>query len=461
MPKRPSKDLVQIEATEVPPTHQSTELLMGCKKNYVTQTIEKRRNPGGVESMRGREIHHTMSLYLPYCALKGVEMDLDAFDRFSDGAGALASKILVGMRDNYRTDHAHLFATEVNMCLDENFQPTNLIPELDGICKNSGLPAAYEGILDALFIYKEENKILVDDFKSHPRPYNPSDPDKSMQGKEYSLFCFQHFPWAQDVKFRLVFVRFNNVTRDVVYTRSDVPKLIEAVKSLRARQIAIHEEYISGKEIEATGNDGCFYCPLLSSRECPILRDNPAAQGEPSEWLSSSLVYSAYAKVNNARMKAWVQTNGRPIVLKDYNQKCFTYGPVETESSVYPLFQGTGKSIATRCGCGAVFDYVPEDGLCPTCQDRKVVPIMPVVDELISYGEGNVKDTDWFGKLVISSTELNSKLGAKKRSFVDQLIQDKADKVTKIKMKVSKPLDSLPESDDEFNEDDNDFDNEF
>jgi hypothetical protein len=85
---------------------------------------------------------------------------------------------------------------------------------------------------------------------------------------------------------------------------------------------------------------------------------------------------------------------------------------------------------------------------------------MPVVDELVSYGEGNVKDTDWFGKLVISSTELNSKLGAKKRSFVDQLIQDKSDKVTKVKMKVSKPLDALPE---EFDEDsDNDFDdNEF
>jgi hypothetical protein len=86
---------------------------------------------------------------------------------------------------------------------------------------------------------------------------------------------------------------------------------------------------------------------------------------------------------------------------------------------------------------------------------------MPVVDELVSYGEGNPKDTDWFGKLVISSTELNSKLGAKKRSFLDQSCNDKADKVTKIKMKVSKPLDSLPESDDEFNEDDNDFDNEF
>jgi hypothetical protein len=63
---------------------------------------------------------------------------------------------------------------------------------------------------------------------------------------------------------------------------------------------------------------------------------------------------------------------------------------------------------------------------------------------------------------VISSTELNSKLGAKKRSFLDQSCSDKADKVTKVKMKLSKPLDSIPE---EFEEDseDNEWsdDNEF
>jgi hypothetical protein len=416
---------------------------MGCKKNYVTQIIEGRRNPGGVESMRGREIHHTMSLYLSHCARKGVAMDLTAFDEFAKGAGVLASKILVGVRDSYQTDHAHLFATEVKMHLDDDFNPTELTAELDGVCSDSGNKVSYEGTLDAIFPYREENRIVIDDFKSHPRPYNPSDADKSMQGKEYSLFCFKHFSWAQEVKFRLVFVRFRSLVREVVYTREDIPSLIEAVRSLRARQKAIHEEYAAGGDIEATGNDGCFYCPLLSDRECPILRDNPNAQGEPSEWLSSALVYSAYAKVNNARMKAWVNTNGKPILLRDYNQKAFTYGPVESESKAYPLFQATADGIAT---------------------DREGNPIMPIVSLLLDKTLVPPDDREWLNKLVISSTKMESPLKAKKRVLAHQVITDAADKVTKAPMKISKPLDAIPqeleESDDESEGewgDDNEF----
>jgi PD-(D/E)XK nuclease superfamily len=428
--KKQSAALVKIDASIVPPTRQSTELLMGCKKNYVTQIIEGRRNPGGVDSMRGREIHHTMSLYLSHCARKNIAMDLTAFDEFGKGAGVLASKILVGVRDSYQTDCDHLFATEVKMHLDEEFNPTHLSAELDGVCADSGNPVAYEGTPDGIFLYRQENRIVLDDFKSHPRPYNPSDPDKSMQGKEYSLFCFRHFAWVQEVKFRLVFVRFRNLIRDVTYTREDIPSLIEAVRSLRARQRTIHEEYIAGKEIEATGNDGCFYCPLLSDRECPILRDNPNAQGEPSEWLSSALVYSAYARVNNARMKAWVQTNGKSILLRDYNQKCFTFGPVESEATILPLFQATADGIA---------------------MDKEGNPSMPLVSLLMDYAHSTPDDTSWMGKLNISSSSITPYLKAKKRVNIHQAIQDTAEKVTKVKMKVSKPLDVLPpdESDEE------------
>jgi hypothetical protein len=404
---------------------------MGCKKNYVTQIIEGRRNPGGVESARGREIHHTMSLYLSHCARKGVAMDLSAFDEFAKGAGAVASKILVGVRDSYEVDFAALFATELRMCLDENFRPTELSPEVEGICEDSGEEAAYVGTLDGLNLYREEGRIVVDDFKSHPRPYNPFDPDKSMQGKEYSLFCFLHFPWANEVKFRLVFVRFRKLVREVTYVRDDVPELVEAVRSMRSRQKGIHEEYIAGKEIEATGNDGCVYCPLLSNRECPILQDNPNAQGEPSEWLSSSLVYSAYAKVNNARMRAHVQGTGRPIVLRDYNQKAYSFGPVESESNIYPLFKKTADGIAL---------------------DVHGNPDMPIVSLLLDYAHATPDDTKWMGNLLISSTKLNSYLGTKGRAMLDQAVSDTADKVTKATLKVSKPLDSIDEEPDEGGE---------
>lgn len=431
------KKLIQIDASIVPPTHQSTENLMGCKKNYVTQVIEGRRNPGGIESVRGREIHATMALYLSHCARKETSMDLEAFDTFSRGAGALASKILVGVRDSYKVNYGSLFATELQMRLDENFRPTNLSMELDGVCEDSGGETGYEGILDGLFLYPDEAKIVIDDFKSHPRPYDPSDPNKSMQGKEYSVFCFLHFPWVQEVKFRLVFVRFRNLIKEVTYTREDVPSLIEAVRSLRNRQKTIHQEYLSGVEIEATGNDGCFYCPLLAGLECPIAKENPNAMMEPSEWLSADNYYRAFATVNKARMKAYVQACGKPIILRDYVGKSYTYGPVEKESNSYPLFARNGKDIMT---------------------DPSGAPIMPIVGLLLTHREIAPEDCDWLPNIVISSSKLESYLKAKSRVITHQAIQDTAEKVTKVTMKVSKPLDVLPP--DDFEDEDGD-DGEF
>jgi hypothetical protein len=428
---------------------------------YTEIFIKGNRPPSGLDAARGTEIHKTMAEYLSHCARKSVGMDLDAFEKYSHGSGPQAYKILSGLRDGYIVDWNQFFAAEISMALDEYFRPTDIAKVMEGIVKSSGLPAVYQGTLDGLYIFREELKILIDDFKSHVRPYSPDDPKYKAQGDEYATFVLIYFPWVQTVEFRLTFVRYKNLTRSVSYTREDLPKLIEGLKAARERQKLIHEKYDAGQEIEAISNDNCVYCPLLSNLKCPISQWNPLMQLSPEEWVKFDLFYSAFSKVNRARMKALVQGTGKNITLRDYNGKAYVYGPNETESSVYPLFQGTGKSIAMRCDCGAVFDYVPEDGLCPTCQDRKVVPILPIVDELMSYGEGNVKDTEWFGKLVISSTELNSKLGAKKRSFLDQSCNDKADKVTKVKMKVSKPLDALPESEDEEDFGEDGFDEDF
>ena len=133
--KEPAKqfgNLVQIDPRIVPPTHQSSESLLGCKKNYATQAIEGRRNPGGIESARGTEIHRTMSLYLSHCGRMERAIDLAAFDEFAKGAGVEASRILVGVRDSYQTDFSHLLATEIVMKMDENFQPVQVSPLIGG-----------------------------------------------------------------------------------------------------------------------------------------------------------------------------------------------------------------------------------------------------------------------------------------------------------------------------------------
>lgn len=427
-----------VEISVIPPLHQSTEMLMGCKKNYVTQIIQGRKQPGGLESRRGNEVHHTGSQYFSGCARKGVAMDLDMFDELSKGAGPVAARILSGMRDSYQVDFSALLATEIRMSLDENFEPTDISAELDGVCADTGMPPCYSGTLDGLYMYRDQSRSAVHDLKTHPKPF---DPDETLQAKMYCVFVMKHFPWVEQVLFRLIFCRYKNLVRECTFTRADLPKLIESMRAARDRQKVIHLEYDAGKEIEATGNDGCFYCPLLSDRECPILRENPDAQGEPSEWLSSALVYSAYARVNNARMKAWVQGNGKPILLKDYNQKCFTYGPVESESDVLPLFQPTADGIVI---------------------DKQGNPSMPIISLFMDYAHSTPDDTAWLAKATISSSSISSALKTKKRVHVHQAVSDCAEKVTKVRLKVSKPLDAIPdemenEEREEWDENEEDF----
>jgi len=450
MPRAKKTELVQIQKTPIPPLHQSTRILTACPKFYVTSVIEGRKKPGSQAASRGTQVHRVMAQYASHCARKGVSMDLDAFDEFAKGVGPTAGKILAGMRESYSVDFTHLFATEVTMALDENMRPTAVSGPLEGTTVDSGLPPHFEGTLDAMYMFREESSIMIDDAKTHARPFDPKDPEFALQSQMYSVFAFQFFPWVQKVKFRLWFVRYKNLTRDVEYTRQELPAIIDAVKTARSLQLSIHDTYDTGGDIEAIGNDGCFYCPLLSGRECPILQDNANAQGKPDEWLSTEIVYSAYAKVNRTRMKSWIQANGRAIILRDFNQKSYSYGPTSSEGSVYPLFQATADSVATRClRCFEAFDYVPANGQCPKCQNSLVRPIMPIVDKLEEYAHGNPDDTNWYGKLVISSTELNSKLAAKKRAFLDQSVQDAADKVTRVRTKVSKPQDSIVEEPEE------------
>lgn len=419
-----STDLVKIEPAPIPPLHQSTETLTSCPKFYITAIIQKRRQPGGMESARGNQVHKAGAAYAAYCAHKGVSMDLEAFDQFAQGAGPAAAKILTGMRDSYSVDFAHLLATEVPMSLDEYFQPTDVAMSIESESGDSGLPPVYSGILDTLYLIREQLEIDIDDLKTHPRPYDPSDPDKALQGKMYSLFCFQHFSWVEKVKFRLIFVRYHNLVREVTYTREDVPVLIESVKAARARQVMIHDTYEAGHDIEAMSGAHCVYCPLLSNRECPIAEYNPQMQLTPSERLRFHLWYKAFSAINNKSLKEAVQGTGRSVVVKDYNGKAYTYGPVESDSVSYPIFRRTANGIL---------------------YDAQGKPVMPIIELLVDYAHATPDDTSWMGSLTISSTKLNSYLGTKKRAFLDQAVTDTADHASKATLKVSKPLDTVPD----------------
>ncbi len=420
--------------SQVPALRQSTQEVMSCPRFYVETFIKGNKSPSGIDSARGTEVHRTMALYLSHCTQKQVPSDLEAFDQFSRGAGPQAAKILTGLRDSFTVDYEHLLATEVQMFLDEDFRPTNISPELGETAHDSGKPAAYEGTLDGLYLFPQEVTIQNDDFKSHVRPFDPED---KPQGKQYAVFIFQHFPWVMKVRFRLIFVRYRNLVREVTYDRSDLPVLIDALRSARARQMVLHENHAAGADIEAIPGAQCQYCPLLANRSCPIAEFNYEMQLTPEDRVKFLLWYSAFNRVNSGVLKDYVNASGRNVILRDYNGKIYKYGPVESESKTYPLFKQSAQGGIVR--------------------DHHGTPILPIIDLLLDYIASAPDDTEWLPKLSISGTKLNSYLKAKSRVNIHQSITDEANKITKVSLKVSKPLDVLEEEDDE-QDDDNEFD---
>ena len=327
------------------------------------------------------------------------------------------------------------------MSLDENFQPTDVSGALEGVCADSGLPAMYQGTLDALYMFREDARSDIHDLKTHPRPYDPSTPEYALQGKMYSIFVLRHFSWVEKVNFRLIFTRFKNLFREVTYTRADIPSLIESIKAVRARQEMLHQEYDTGAEMEATPGGHCQYCTLLSDRSCPIGSFNENMQLSDEDRLRFKIWDSVFSRVNTKVLSDKIQATGRNIVVRDYNGKAYSFGPIESESEALPLFQATADGIA---------------------MDKEGNPVMPIVSLLLDYAHATPDDTLFLGKLTISSTPLSTPRKAKKRAFLDQALRDTAEKVTKSKLKVSKPLDAIPEDEEDDREEwDDGEDTEF
>jgi hypothetical protein len=408
-------DLVHITPEVIPPTRQSHEIMTSCPVNYATQVIEHRQMPGGMDAARGTDIHDVSAKYQNHCALKEVKMDLEAFDRLAKGAGAEASRILSGIRDNWQIDYAHLLVTECKMALDGQFRPTHVQEALRSVCSDSGEPAEYEGTPDAIYVYRDEKRVYIPDLKSHARAF---DPDDTLQAKMYSIFCFQHFDWAETITFELIFCRYKNLRRSVTFTRKDIPMLVEAVKSQRSRQIAIHVDYAAGNALQAISGKQCRYCTRSTDLTCPIASMNDYIKVKPEDGLRYILWYGDFAAKMKRLLAEYVDATGRDIILRDYNGKIVKYGPVPSESSLYPIFVRKDKSIL---------------------RDPHGDPIMPIIGEILEWIKEEPLDADWVPKLLISSTELNKPLGANKRAILDQRIQDLAIKVSKPQLKITYP----------------------
>ncbi|MGP8268926.1 MAG: PD-(D/E)XK nuclease family protein [Terracidiphilus sp.] len=368
----------------IPTLRQSSYEKMACPHSYAAQEIEGKRMPSGLQSQRGTEIHTVMSRYIDHCVKRQVPADWAKFDELAAGAGPEASTILEGLRDNYAVDWEHVYGTELTMGIN--------------IAGNEGDEDDTTGTLDVL-LFLNEQKAKIEDFKSHPRPFDPD----TFQSKVYALFVLLLFPSVQEVAFELIFVRYANCRRSATFTRADVPMLAMQVRHGRERQLRIHEQHDAGEILESYPGNHCCYCPLLQTAQaCPIADFNPHATMQLVDRLKFAIWAQQVKKVNDDVMKAYVDATGEPIETRDANGRLYQIGVVSSESAQYPL---------------------------------------PMVLEALTDWE-HASGEDLKPKLLVSSTKLKQFAKAKKRVVLDQYLHDHAETISKPKFKISTPAET-------------------
>lgn len=347
----------------VPLLRQSLVEIKSCPHSYALQVIEGHKMPGGPQSARGTEIHHVMSQYINHCAKARVPADWARFDALALGAGAEAAEILNGLRDNYTVDFEHVYDTELTLSSDVG---------------------AAGGTLDVL-LFLAPTKAKIEDFKSHPRPFDP----KTDQSKRYPFLIFETFPEVEEVTFELVFVRYANCRRSVTYTRADYAELRQHVINERESQETIHRRYEAGEVLEAIPGKHCQYCPLLQKpAACPIAESNPEVSSDPQDW-AKFIVWADKARgVAMQALKNRVDATGIPVEFLDGNGRPVQVGFTEHISQQFPL-------LAT----------------------------LPF---LFEHRDTYEDDVEWIGKLLISSTKLKQYLKTKRRAITHQAIMDNA-----------------------------------
>jgi hypothetical protein len=349
-----------------------------------------------MQSERGTEVHHAMSLYIKHCVASKIAVDFDAFDHISAAAGPVAGPILDNMRDTYVVDFKHVLASEIRLRMDDDLDPTlvertspvgGIMHHDDamvGVAYSPG-PASHAGTLDVLLINDDATEGVIEDFKSHPRPFDPD----TYQSTLYPFMALKHIPSLRKVTFELIFVRYGgDVRRSVVWTRDDMPEMAIHIRRARERQLALEASYAAGEPIKVHSGSHCQYCPKITKPTlCSISEFNPQINTAMDERLRFLIWSTEQAKVTRAAMKDYVDATGKPICITDANGKTYAFGIEPVESKIYPLDRTSIKLLEDH------FKVSPKD--------------------------------DWESmKLRISSTSIKPKLKAKMRAGLAQAFDD-------------------------------------
>jgi len=394
----------------VPALRQSIYEQMSCESGYKLVHIDGVRFPDTEPGDRGTDVHAIRAAYAEHCSKKRIPADFNFLESLTSSATDEVAAIVENNGQSWTIDWQNFDGAEVHWGLDRNFRPTwsydhdgkrveiNPIWGIEG----SGEEPEHCGIIDEIYLFPGGKSGAIKDSKTHPRPF----PADTFQGKDYSLAFLMHLPEVNEVEFSLNFLRYQNCTKTQKYFRSDVPALMEEVRRVRARQVAIHEKVANIEPLRAHGGAHCTYCPCTLNPvayPCPIMKLNPNLNMRPEERLNWKLVYGAMAAVNDKVLHQLVDGSGLEIYSQDANGKVYKYGPKPSEETTAPLF----------------------------VQDGKGGFAMPILDALMDWANANPKDLiprkgsqPWFCNLRIGWSQLNSYLKANKREIIHNRIKD-------------------------------------
>lgn len=319
------------QLVQLPPLRQSHVETAACPRAYVEIVINGKTQPDSIPSERGSDIHRVMAEYVKHCASKRIPADWEHFDTLSAASGPVAGPILDSIRDRYEVDWRHVYRTEVTLMLDEHFNPRNT-PFHQGF-PVSEQPVAYTGTLDVILISEDGQRAKINDYKSHPAPFDAD----TFQATLYAFMLFKHMPQIQTVTFELDFVRYFNCLRSSQFQRTDMPEMQAEISRARARQRATHER---PEEALALPCKTCTYCPLAKTRTCPIADWNEYTTVSPPDRLMWREWMRRMNAVNNPVLKAFAEVHG-PVSYTDGNGKRYEYASLEVPSTRYPLERTT------------------------------------------------------------------------------------------------------------------------
>ncbi len=338
----------------IPRLSQSRHECMKCPASYVHSEIYGYESTDNEFNVLGSEVHDILRSWATHNSReRNAETDQIQLEYMLGVASAEAAEMVRHFLEGFSLDFRKIVTLEVELHGGDDLEGT---PDVV-----SKLTPTHYKITD----YKSQHQVV---------------PAESFQSKLYPLLVFLNYPDAKTVEFELAFLRYG-CTRSAIYSRDDVPMLLELIQASRSRQFAIHADP-SRFEKEAVPGKACIYCPLLRMRECPVEGWNHMEMP-----IEKRLQWTEY-------MKRAIKANDQ--ILKDHASES---GPIRAASD-------DGRQLVAQ--------HVPKE--------TRQFPFGPATALLVEWkedtGEDLIKD------LHVSYSSLKAKLKTRKRAVLDQAFED-------------------------------------